>query len=275
MEQDPQQQAPDWLAAVLEEVGMVERVWRKCCSSLTPSLPPTLTPSIHTRQREVQSRAMGALQNLLLALPPRPASALPPLAMWTGLLGMVGSGGVALADDVTGLLVVLVGRMEEEEMQCVGADQLELLLAAGRESLCSDQGQVTADLLHLVATVGRRCLLLPLPLRAPLLQVVGRALRDCVSSGQPEWVVARALDSLYDVFGADECPAQLFSDLQIMPVLKAVAAQFTDGVRGRRRELGAHYVEVACARDNLQPFIDYMTSRTSTVSQDTVSPQPL
>ena len=62
-------------------------------------------------------------------------------------------------------------------------------------------------------------------------QVVGRTLRDCVSCGQSEWVVARALDALYGVFGADECPVQVFSDLQIMPTLKIVAAQLSDRVR--------------------------------------------
>ena len=58
-------------------------------------------------------------------------------------------------------------------------------------------------------------------------QVVGEALRECVSHDVCVWVVARALDALYDVFGADECPTQLFSTLQIIPVLKHIASQFT------------------------------------------------
>ena len=60
-----------------------------------------------------------------------------------------------------------------------------------------------------------------------MLQVVGETLRDCVSCAPCEWVRARALDALYDVFGADECPAQLFSSLQIMPILENAAYQFT------------------------------------------------
>ena len=63
-------------------------------------------------------------------------------------------------------------------------------------------------------------------------QVVGEALRECVSHDVCVWVVARALDALYDVFGADECPTQLFSTLQIMPVLKHIASQFTARVGG-------------------------------------------
>ena len=64
-----------------------------------------------------------------------------------------------------------------------------------------------------------------------VLQVVGRALCECVSCGESELVVARALDTLYDVFGADECPVRLLVDLQIIPTLKRVAAQFSDRVR--------------------------------------------
>ena len=63
------------------------------------------------------------------------------------------------------------------------------------------------------------------------IQVVGETLRDCVSCDPCVWVVARALDALYDVFGADECPAQLFSTLQIMPILENTASQLNSRVR--------------------------------------------
>ena len=56
-------------------------------------------------------------------------------------------------------------------------------------------------------------------------QVVGKTLLDCVSCEPCEWVVARALDALYDVFGADECPIQVFSTLQIMPILEKASSQ--------------------------------------------------
>ena len=52
-----------------------------------------------------------------------------------------------------------------------------------------------------------------------------------MSGGGSVWVVARALDTLYDVFGADECPPHLFSDLQIMPILKTIAAQLPKRVK--------------------------------------------
>ena len=62
-------------------------------------------------------------------------------------------------------------------------------------------------------------------------QVVGRVVRDCVSSGGSVWVMARALDTLYDLFGADECPVSIFTNLQIMPILKTIAAHLPEKVR--------------------------------------------
>ena len=40
------------------------------------------------------------------------------------------------------------------------------------------------------------------------------------------WVVALALDGLFDVFGDDNCPLAVFTSLQIMPVLKNAASFF-------------------------------------------------
>ena len=62
-------------------------------------------------------------------------------------------------------------------------------------------------------------------------QVVGRVVRDCVSSGGSVWLMARALDTLYDLFGADECPVSIFTHLQIMPILKTIAAHLPEKVR--------------------------------------------
>jgi hypothetical protein len=218
MELEAHHQAPEWLSGVLVETGMVGRVWRKCVSPLPPRLS-----SITARWREVQTRGMAALQNMLSALPTPPDSA---LAMWRGVLEIVGSsGGVAMCEEVTGLLAVLVEKMGEQNMQCVSVDQLEVLSASSRERLATNQYQQVVDIILIMGCVGRHSFHFPTPIKTPILEVVGRTLRDCMTGGGSVWVVARALDTLYDVFGADECPPHLFSDLQIMPTLKTIAAQ--------------------------------------------------
>lgn len=112
--------------------------------------------------------------------------------------------------------------------------------------------------------------------------MLGTCLRDCVSRDPSLWVVALALDGLFDVFGDDNCPLALFDSLQIMPVLKNAASFFKARVspwlcthyactafatpsvqlRVEKSTLGAHSPVVHSARENLPRFIDYMESRT-------------
>ena len=73
--------------------------------------------------------------------------------------------------------------------------------------------------------------------------MVGASLRDCISTDPSVWVVAVALDGLYDVFGSDDCPPELFTSLQIMPALQNISAQFTARVS---EFLCDSYAEIVC-----------------------------
>ena len=87
----------------------------------------TLTfPLLPTSLRTVQSRAFAALQNLLSVLPRDTLHNQGGVAaVWRRVIELVASGGVAVCDDVTGLLVVLARAMEDEELQ-VSALQLHV-----------------------------------------------------------------------------------------------------------------------------------------------------
>ena len=67
----------------------------------------------------IQSRGFAALGNLLSALPRGALGDLEGgvLAVWQRVVELVVSGGVALSDDVTSLLVVLTKVMQNEEIQ--------------------------------------------------------------------------------------------------------------------------------------------------------------
>ena len=74
----------------------------------------------------MQSRAFAALQNLLSVLPRDTLHNQGGVAaVWRRVIELVASGGVAVCDDVTGLLVVLARAMEDEELQ-VSALQLRV-----------------------------------------------------------------------------------------------------------------------------------------------------
>ena len=57
-------------------------------------------------------------------------------------------------------------------------------------------------------------------------QVVGTALRDCISQDGSLWVVCQALDSVFDIFGSDDCPLDLISSLSLHSVLEQCESCF-------------------------------------------------
>ena len=59
-----------------------------------------------------------------------------------------------------------------------------------------------------------------------LSQVVGVSLRECISKDNRLWVVSQALDSVFDIFGDDNCPPSVFVDVTLMPALQKLASTF-------------------------------------------------
>ena len=66
------------------------------------------------------------------------------------------------------------------------------------------------------------------------LQIIGTALRGCVEKDPSLWVVCQALDSVFDMFGSDSCPPDLFTSLSLLPVLRQAAASFTARVSAQQ-----------------------------------------
>lgn len=50
--------------------------------------------------------------------------------------------------------------------------------------------------------------------------MIGSALKECVARDQSLCVVCPALDSIFDIFGEDSCPVELFVSLALLPVLE-------------------------------------------------------
>ena len=100
------------------------------------------------------------------------------------------------------------------------------------------QGQGAADTLMVVQ--GTVCQQLLPAGGLKKLSIVGRALRKCVSLDPCLFVVSHALDSMFDVFGDDDCPAVVFWELEMLPVLEELASKFSSRVRrkGRGGETG-------------------------------------
>ena len=61
--------------------------------------------------------------------------------------------------------------------------------------------------------------------------MVGGILKECVVKEQCLLVVCHALDSIFDIFGDDACPVELFTSLDLLPVLMECRASFNARVR--------------------------------------------
>lgn len=70
-------------------------------------------------------------------------------------------------------------------------------------------------------------------------QVVGVSLRECISKDSRLWVVSQALDSVFDIFGDDNCPLSVFVEVALMPVLQKLASTFKARVSHHDRSSSA------------------------------------
>ena len=61
--------------------------------------------------------------------------------------------------------------------------------------------------------------------------MVGGILKECVVKEQCLPVVCLALDSIFDIFGDDACPVELYTSLDLLPVLMECRASFNARVR--------------------------------------------
>ena len=64
------------------------------------------------------------------------------------------------------------------------------------------------------------------------LQLIGATLQDCISNDGSAWVVCQALDSIYDIFGDDNCPPSLCISLSLLPALTQLASIIKEKVSG-------------------------------------------
>ena len=75
---------------------------------------------ILTRQSDIKTRAMGALQNMLCGMDIELCGGSETvIAIWQDVMKLVVAGIVTLCDNVTGLLIVLVDMMKHTELEQV------------------------------------------------------------------------------------------------------------------------------------------------------------
>ncbi|KAI0219973.1 HEAT repeat-containing protein 3 [Lamellibrachia satsuma] len=136
----------------------------------------------------------------------------------------------------------------------VTESDLQFLYTLGQE--CS-QDAVRANAIRIVSIIGQVLAKQTTP--HPLLKNVGLFLYNVVCGDQRLWVVAEALDAIFDVFAEDHTDPVL-RELDLVAKLQAVTAVLKTKMKQQRRELGEHLVIVSTARTNLMRFINYKST---------------
>ena len=95
--------------------------------------------------------------------------------------------------------------------------------------------------------------------RAAIVRTIGLLLVDTACREPNLWVVAEAMDAIFDVFKEDHTDA-VGNDVQLVERLRTMAPGFKSRVHAQRRNLPAdHLPIVMTVKDNLLRFIKYKT----------------
>ncbi|KAL5467505.1 hypothetical protein EMCRGX_G031746 [Ephydatia muelleri] len=253
---------PAEVISSLAEFGLFAKVWKICCSvnQHTYKLCETVEngEEIAKIMNTLQGRSLCAFQNLLTVLPHDALGGKNHLVgVWRSLLELMQSGGQFLHPDALAeVMGALIENCSAHGSLGIMAEDLHYLCQLGLTSL---NPRVRSSVMRLLGTVGKMAVLDPRPLG--LLNVIGATLRDCVSQDPQLWVVSQALDSVFDVFGEDNCPVTLYQTLGLPSVLKSAASTFKSRMVSERDDVKPHLRVVKTAHSNLRAFMQYMTGR--------------
>lgn len=117
--------------------------------------------------------------------------------------------------------------------------------------------EVRVNAVRMVSTIGG--ILAQNPVPHPLLKDIGVMFLEVVSKDSDLWVVAEALDSIFDVFGEDHVNPVL-KEIGLVVKLESMLPALKAKVHQNRKCLGEHYPVISTARTNLVRFIKYKST---------------
>lgn len=251
----------------LAELGLFTKVLKICCSinGHTYKLCEAVEGGKEIAQilNTLQDRSLCALQNLLTVLPYGVLGGKDNLVgVWRSLLELMQHGGEFLhPTTLVDIMASLIEKLGTHGSMDVTIEEFKFLCQIG---LTSFNPVVRSGIMHLLGIAGKVALSdAGSPASKSLLNVIGSTLRDCVSSDSLLWVTCYALDSIFDVFGEDECPIELYHSLGLPAVLNKAEETFSSRMTSQHDEVKLHHKAIRCAKCNLPAFIHYMTERAS------------
>ncbi|XP_013413297.1 HEAT repeat-containing protein 3-like [Lingula anatina] len=159
-----------------------------------------------------------------------------------------------LLEAVTSAMRATIQKLAEHKspkFSSVVPSDLQFVFELGQQS---SHPPVKANAVRILSTIG--CLLAKQMEPHSLLKNIGTFLVEIVSKDQELWVVAEALDAIFDVFAEDHLDS-VVREIGLTDKLKAVAPQLKAKIHQQKRSLGDHLPIIMTARTNLMRFIKY------------------
>ncbi|CAH1270839.1 HEATR3 [Branchiostoma lanceolatum] len=221
------------------------------CDSLAAS--PHGQPVIK-RLLTVQRRALLCLRNMLAVLDGEGMDAAGLVEVGNHLMGLFSvSDDQEFQEAVTGAIRSLLQRMAAVQVtQPLTGEQLRVLCDLGRHSSCPS---VRANVVNAAGSMGS--VLAKQPDSAEKLTLIGTFLTEVAGKDAVLWVVAEALDAIFDVFGDGPQVDAVAGNIGLVAKLRQISPLFKSRVHKERRSLGEHFPVVDNARVNLNRFIKY------------------
>jgi len=212
----------------------------------------------------LQCRALCCLQNLVLCLDVEDFNGPTSLySLWVQLgqhtLQFAADGNIDLVDAATGGMRSVVQKLANTKSSA-HFDQMspaDLQLLHDLYGRCHDPN-IHVNIISIMGTLGAVLWASNNPSGKDLVKGIGQFLLEVVTNASQVWVIAEALDAIFDVFAEDELEGVAL-DIGLLNKLKGLLPGLKQKINASKKTLGEHYPVVMTAKTNLLRFIKYKT----------------
>ncbi|KAK3086841.1 hypothetical protein FSP39_024298 [Pinctada imbricata] len=210
----------------------------------------------------LQENALFCLNNLVFCLSDTLLGGLDGLhEIWQGLVQLsttkqaVEKG--SLLEAITSAMLSVVKKLadlQSPKLLSLNPIELQYLLEMGQHCQLPE---VRTNAVRIVSTIG--ILFSKNPQPQPILKDIGLFLLEVACKDSETWVVAEALDCIFDVFCEDHLDV-IDREIHLTERLKQLIPVFKSKLNAAKKNMGEHYPVISTARTNLIRFVKYKTS---------------
>ncbi|OWF45096.1 HEAT repeat-containing protein 3-like [Mizuhopecten yessoensis] len=261
--------SPLCVSSEIQGAILSNEIFSKVLKKAQPCILPGDGISLSDQQKNLVKRfeklevhALLCINNLVSSMELEALGGLDNLhSVWQGLVQLTATKHNGdrsdLLEAVTSAMRAVVQKLAEHEspklLEVTGQD-LQFLYEMGQHGNSSD---IRVNAVRIVATFGAHFAKNKEP--HPMLLNLGVFLLEVACHEGELWVVAEALDSIFDVFGEDHLN-NILSEIRLLDRLRQLLPMLKAKMKANRKDLGEHLPVISTAKTNLVRFIKYKSS---------------